>query len=94
MLKWRVLSKLDCMLLCGPSFIYVIRIQVTILFVFYQEYAVNCSQVTLERLWGHCDIFAFAHFFGWALKALLIRNSLLLWTASFTWEITEVSFRG
>lgn len=50
----------------------------------------NCSQVTLARLWSHCDIFAFAHFFGWALKALLIRNAGLLWTASITWEVTEV----
>ncbi|XP_020631130.1 phosphatidylserine synthase 1-like isoform X1 [Orbicella faveolata] len=57
-----------------------------------KEYAVNCSQVTLARLWSHCDIFAFAHFFGWALKALLIRNAGLLWTASITWEVTEVFF--
>ena len=59
---------------------------------FCQEYAVNCSQVTMARLWSHCDIFAFAHFFGWALKALLIRHAGLLWTASITWEVTEVSF--
>ncbi|XP_058950586.1 phosphatidylserine synthase 1-like isoform X1 [Pocillopora verrucosa] len=57
-----------------------------------KEYAVNCSQVSLARLWGHCDIFAFAHFFGWALKALLIRNAWLLWIASITWEVTEVFF--
>ncbi|XP_029198979.1 phosphatidylserine synthase 1-like isoform X2 [Acropora muricata] len=57
-----------------------------------QEYAVNCSQVTMARLWSHCDIFAFAHFFGWALKALLIRHAGLLWTASITWEVTEVFF--
>ena len=47
--------------------------------------------MTLARLWSHCDIFAFAHFFGWALKALLIRNAGLLWTASITWEVTEVN---
>ena len=52
----------------------------------------NCSQVTLARIWSHCDIFAFAHFFGWALKALLIRNAGLLWTASITWEVTEVRY--
>ncbi|XP_074606569.1 phosphatidylserine synthase 1-like isoform X2 [Acropora palmata] len=57
-----------------------------------KEYAVNCSQVTMARLWSHCDIFAFAHFFGWALKALLIRHAGLLWTASITWEVTEVFF--
>ncbi|XP_068737409.1 phosphatidylserine synthase 1-like isoform X2 [Montipora capricornis] len=57
-----------------------------------KEYAVNCSQVTLARLWSHCDVFAFSHFFGWALKALLIRHAGLLWTASITWEVTEVFF--
>lgn len=53
----------------------------------------NCSQLTWERLWGHCDVFAFSHFFGWALKALLVRNAPLLWTSSIMWEVTEVSCR-
>ncbi|XP_073250903.1 phosphatidylserine synthase 1-like isoform X2 [Porites lutea] len=57
-----------------------------------KEYAVNCSQLTWERLWGHCDVFAFSHFFGWALKALLVRNAPLLWTSSIMWEVTEVFF--
>ena len=59
-------------------------------FIFLKEYAINCSEVTVARVWSHCDIFAFAHFFGWAMKALLIRNAGLLWTASITWEVTEV----
>lgn len=63
-----------------------------VFFSLFQEYAVNCSQVTFARLWSHCDIFAFSHFFGWALKALLIRHAGLLWTASITWEVTEVGF--
>ncbi|XP_048590474.1 phosphatidylserine synthase 1 isoform X2 [Nematostella vectensis] len=57
-----------------------------------EEYAVNCSHITVQRLWGVCDIFAFAHFFGWALKAMLIRHAGLCWMASITWEVTEVFF--
>lgn len=57
-----------------------------------KEYAVNCSQVTLARLWSHCDVFAFAHFWGWALKALLIRHYGICWTISVTWEVTEMAF--
>ncbi|XP_078612982.1 phosphatidylserine synthase 1-like isoform X1 [Branchiostoma floridae x Branchiostoma japonicum] len=56
------------------------------------EYAVNCSQVTWERLWGHCDIFMFAHFWGWAMKALIVRSFGLCWTISVTWEVTELAF--
>ena len=55
-----------------------------------QEYAVNCSEITLVRLWSHIDVFAYAHFTGWALKALLIRHYGILWTISIMWEITEV----
>ncbi|XP_013383200.1 phosphatidylserine synthase 1 isoform X2 [Lingula anatina] len=57
-----------------------------------QEYAVNCSQVSFERLWGHMDIFAFGHFWGWCLKALLIRHYGICWTISVTWEATEMAF--
>ncbi|KAL3891516.1 hypothetical protein ACJMK2_003777 [Sinanodonta woodiana] len=57
-----------------------------------KEYAVNCSQIDLSRIWSHCDVFAFAHFGGWALKALLIRHAGILWTISVMWEVTEVMF--
>ena len=50
----------------------------------------NCSEITLVRLWSHIDVFAYAHFMGWALKALLIRHYGILWTISIMWEITEV----
>ncbi|TNN61444.1 Phosphatidylserine synthase 1 [Liparis tanakae] len=56
------------------------------------EYAVNCTVITRERLWSHCDIFAFGHFAGWAVKALLIRSYGLCWTISITWELTELFF--
>lgn len=57
----------------------------------YQEYAVNCHVITWERILSHFDIFAFGHFWGWAMKALLIRSYGLCWTISITWELTEVS---
>lgn len=55
-----------------------------------QEYAVNCHVITWERIVSNFDIFAFGHFWGWAMKALLIRSYGLCWTISITWELTEV----
>lgn len=60
------------------------------LFKKYQEYAVNCHVITWERILSHFDIFAFSHFWGWGMKALLIRSYGLCWTISITWELTEV----
>ncbi|EJW72440.1 hypothetical protein WUBG_16652, partial [Wuchereria bancrofti] len=57
-----------------------------------KAYAVNCSDITLERLWGYMDIFAIGHFVGWAMKALLIRHSIICWYISIAWELTEVFF--
>lgn len=33
-----------------------------------QEYGVNCSDITIERIWGHIDVFAWGHFLGWMFK--------------------------
>ena len=62
----------------------------TLCFSLFQEYAVNCSDITFERIWGHMDVFAFGHFWGWALKALLLRHTGICWTISIVWELTEV----
>uniref|UniRef100_A0A667WNX5 Phosphatidylserine synthase n=1 Tax=Myripristis murdjan TaxID=586833 RepID=A0A667WNX5_9TELE len=56
------------------------------------EYAVNCTVITWERVLSHFDIFAFGHFAGWGMKALLIRSYGLCWTISITWELTELFF--
>uniref|UniRef100_A0A1I8FJ12 Phosphatidylserine synthase n=1 Tax=Macrostomum lignano TaxID=282301 RepID=A0A1I8FJ12_9PLAT len=32
-----------------------------------KEYAANCSEITLSRLYSHLDVFAVAHLFGWSL---------------------------
>ncbi|CAI5455419.1 unnamed protein product [Caenorhabditis angaria] len=57
-----------------------------------KEYAINCSDVSLERIWSHMDIFAVGHFTGWAMKALLIRHGVLCWYISIAWELTEIVF--
>lgn len=62
-----------------------------LLSLYHKEYAVNCSVITKERILSHFDIFAFGHFAGWAMKALLIRSYGLCWTISITWELTEVT---
>lgn len=57
-----------------------------------KEYGVNCSDVTLEKIWNHLDVFAVAHFLGWAFKAILIRHLGILWAISIMWEVTEITF--
>ncbi|CAD6188694.1 unnamed protein product [Caenorhabditis auriculariae] len=57
-----------------------------------KDYAINCSDVSLERIWSHMDIFAVGHFLGWAMKALLIRHGVLCWYISISWELTEIVF--
>ncbi|UYV60293.1 PTDSS1 [Cordylochernes scorpioides] len=57
-----------------------------------QEYGVNCSNITLEKIWNHMDVFALGHIVGWTMKAMLIRHYGICWTISVTWEITEIAF--
>nr|CAD7195248.1 unnamed protein product [Timema douglasi] len=56
-----------------------------------KEYGVNCSDVSLERIWSHVDVFAAGHFLGWMFKAILVRHFGILWAISVMWEFTEVS---
>lgn len=57
-----------------------------------REYGVNCSLITWEHLWSHIDVFALAHFLGWAFKAMLVRHLGILWAVSVMWEFTEIAF--
>ncbi|XP_078481243.1 phosphatidylserine synthase 1-like [Ciona intestinalis] len=57
-----------------------------------EEYAVNCSDVSMSRIYSCLDIFAFAHFAGWGLKAMLLRSYTMAWTLSILWEMTELFF--
>jgi len=57
-----------------------------------KEYGVDCNNVTLERLWSHFDWFAFGHYWGWGMKALIIRHYGICWSISVMWELTEMAF--
>merc|ERR1711860_81363 len=57
-----------------------------------KEYGVNCWDITLEKLWGHLDWFAFGHYWGWGMKALIIRHYGICWSISIMWELTEIFF--
>jgi len=58
-----------------------------------ESYAQNCDEVDFKTIWDSLDIFAFAHFWGWGMKALMIRNYGICWTISVTWELTEMQFQ-
>lgn len=54
-----------------------------------EVYAEDCSwSVFLTRL----DIFCVAHFLGFTVKAIMLRNASVLWLMSITWEFTEIAF--
>jgi phosphatidylserine synthase 1 len=55
-----------------------------------KEYGVNCWDITFERIWSHLDWFAFGHYWGWGMKALIIRHYGICWSVSIMWELTEV----
>ena len=57
-----------------------------------KEYGVNCWDITAKRLYSHLDWFAFGHYWGWGMKALIIRHYGLLWSISVMWELTEMVF--
>ena len=57
-----------------------------------KEYGVDCNNITLERLWSHFDWFAFGHYWGWGMKALIIRHYGICWSISVMWELTEVIY--
>ncbi|VDD77449.1 unnamed protein product [Mesocestoides corti] len=106
-LVWRVVFGASLLYFLSLVFVLFLRLEDTRKILFYldpslermrhsdildKEYAVNCSQVSFERVWSHMDVFAFGHFFGWVIKAVLLRHYLILWTLSINWEITEVAF--
>ncbi|XP_026192518.1 CDP-diacylglycerol--serine O-phosphatidyltransferase 2 [Cyclospora cayetanensis] len=56
-----------------------------------RNYAEGCNSwaAVLDKL----DIFVLAHFFGWLVKAMVIRDTWLLWILSVLFEWMEISFR-
>lgn len=57
-----------------------------------KEYGVNCSDVSIARVYSYIDVFALGHFLGWMFKAILIRHLGILWATSVMWEFTEMAF--
>lgn len=57
-----------------------------------KEYGADCWDVSLERIWSHLDWFAFGHYWGWGMKALIIRHYGICWSISIMWELTEIFF--
>lgn len=55
-----------------------------------KSYAVNCN-LTKDVLWSCCDRFIIAHFVGWAVKAVVIRDRALCWVLSILWELVELA---
>ena len=53
-----------------------------------ESYASDCWNVNFSTFWESLDIFAFAHFWGWGMKALMIRNYGICWVISVTWEVS------
>uniref|UniRef100_A0A1B0GJG7 Phosphatidylserine synthase n=1 Tax=Lutzomyia longipalpis TaxID=7200 RepID=A0A1B0GJG7_LUTLO len=102
---WRIIFGLSVLYFLGLQFLMFQNYK-TIMGIFYwldpglknfhinmdKEYGVNCSDITIERIWSHVDVFALAHFLGWMFKAILIRHMGILWAISIMWEITEIAF--
>ncbi|XP_059086956.1 phosphatidylserine synthase-like [Tigriopus californicus] len=57
-----------------------------------KEYGADCWDVTFDRIYAHLDWFAFGHYWGWGMKALIIRHYGICWSISIMWELTEMVF--
>ena len=72
-----------------PDFIF--DFSIVFLIATFQAYAVNCSTITVDRLYSTLDIFVVGHFIGWFVKALALRSYIMCWAISILWEFTEVN---
>jgi phosphatidylserine synthase 2 len=58
----------------------------------HKSYAENCA-LTFPNLWDATfDLFFVAHFMGWFLKSLQLRDPVLCWIISIQWELIELMF--
>jgi len=57
-----------------------------------RQYAEDCT-IRYETLKGAIwDMYFFSHFIGWVIKSLMIRDVILCWAVSITWELIEMVF--
>lgn len=54
-----------------------------------KNYAEDCS-LSYEGFMDKFDIFILAHFIGWVVKAICLRDRLLCWVISILWEFVEI----
>ena len=58
------------------------------------DYTADCSLTNPENLWSKVwDRYFFAHFFGWMVKALILRDWGVMWTCSLLFEVMEVTLQ-
>jgi len=65
-----------------------------------KHYADDCGLLknespyfNFEGIKTSIDFYMMAHFFGWVLKSIYIRNVYICWILSVSWEIIELSLR-
>ncbi|XP_028405150.1 phosphatidylserine synthase 1-like [Dendronephthya gigantea] len=102
-LLWRIVFGISVIYLLGFTFLLFLNYdQIKNILVFIdddlkhagpdmKEYATDC-RLSWAKLYDSMDLFILSHFIGWAGKSLLMRHAVLCWSASITWEITEIFF--
>lgn len=56
-----------------------------------KEYATDCS-FTFDLVWDNFyDLYMFSHFMGWVVKCVMLRDVLVCWIISITWEFIEIA---
>lgn len=57
-----------------------------------KDYGANCALTWPNISDALFDRFVVAHFLGWVLKTTILRDRMLCWAISISWELTEVMF--
>ncbi|KAJ1915914.1 hypothetical protein H4219_004074 [Mycoemilia scoparia] len=57
-----------------------------------RSYAEHC-ELTPTNLWNGIDIFVLAHSVGWFAKALILRDNVMCWILSISFEVMEYSLQ-
>lgn len=65
-----------------------------------RDYSASCDLYTPDHptsnfanLMSTLDVYVASHFFGWFVKTLIFRNSIITWTMSIGFELYEVSLK-
>jgi len=55
-------------------------------------YAVHCEFTLTNMIPAINDRYFIAHFVGWVIKSLMIRDQVVCWVISISWELIEIVF--